>query len=317
MAATTATTTLQATPRAIEGLRPFMRQSADWFIDQRISLGRMDLVLDYASPVPALLTMKMMGLPYGKWEQYSNFFHATISCHPDSAEYQSALAQLPDMMAEVMTFIADRRKEPSDDLTSFLVELEIEGQRLTDAQLFDVLWNLIGGGVDTTTSLTSLSLAHLATHSALRQQLVENPQLYRTASDEFLRYFSVNQQLSRTVTRDTVLGGQRLRKNDRVLVSWLAANHDESVFERPEEVVLDRRPNPHVGFGLGPHRCIGSHLAKAMFEVMVERVLTRLPDFQVEFADVDQYLGNPCMTGLNRLPATFTAGSPLDTPRPF
>jgi cytochrome P450 len=149
-------------------------------------------------------------------------------------------------------------------------------------------------------------LLHLGTHPDLRQQLIDDPQLYRTATDEFLRYFSVNQQLSRTVTRDVVLGGQQLRRNDRVIISWLAANHDEHEFERPDDIVLDRSPNRHVAFGLGPHRCIGSHLARVMFEVMVKAVLDRIPDYRVDTNGVYEYLGNPSMTGLGRLPVTFT-----------
>ncbi|KAA8939039.1 cytochrome P450, partial [Mycobacterium sp.] len=129
-------------------------------------------------------------------------------------------------------------------------------------------------------------------------------------------YFSVNQQLSRTVTRDVVVHGQRLRRNDRVIISWLAANHDEHEFERPDEVVLDRVRNRHLAFGLGPHRCIGSHLARIMFEVMVKAVLERIPDYRVDADGVRRYRGNPSMTGLGTLPVTFTPGMSWKTPRP-
>lgn len=304
-------------PRAIQKARPFMEQSVDWFIDQHIEDGHVDLVLDYASPVPAILTMQLMGLPYDNWKMYSDLFHNTIAFHEDSPQYRTAIAQVPEMMAGLAVFCAQRRENPRDDLTSFLVQFEHEGQHLSDGQLLDILWNLVGGGVDTTTSLTSLSLRHLAHHDELRQKLIVNPELYSTASDEFLRYFSVNQTLSRTVTQDTVLGGQQLRRNDRVLVSWLAANHDDTVFDRPDEVVPERTPNQHVAFGLGAHRCIGGHLARAMFEVMVRGVLERIPDYRVATEGIEEYLGSPSMTGLNRLPATFTAGTSLGTKRPY
>lgn len=104
------------------------------------------------------------------------------------------------MMQEVIEFATARRSNPEDDLTSFLLHFEFDGHRLTDEQLLNILWNLIGGGVDTTTSQTALTLRHLGTHPDLRQQLIDHPELYRTATDEFLRYFSVNQTLSRTVT---------------------------------------------------------------------------------------------------------------------
>jgi cytochrome P450 len=303
-------------PGAVQRMRPFMEQSAHWFLDQRIGDGQMDLVLDYASPVPAILTMKLMGLPYENWHVYANLFHSVMAVPQDSPEYAEAIAEVPAMMQGVLEFAASRRAEAHDDLTSFLIQFEFEGKRLDDAQLLNILWNLIAGGVDTTTSQTALTLLHLGTHPELRLQLIERPELYRTATDEFLRYFSVNQQLSRTVARDVVLGGQQLRRNDRVIVSWLAANHDEHEFDRPDQIVLDRAPNRHVAFGLGPHRCIGSHLARLMSEVMVRAVLDRIPDYRVDVGGVHEYLGNPSMTGLGTLPVTFTAGESRGTAAP-
>lgn len=295
-------------PGAVQKMRPFMEQSAHWFLDQRIGDGQMDLVLDYASPVPAILTMKLMGLPYDTWQRYANLFHSVMAVPQDSPEYAEAIAEVPAMMQGVLEFAATRRAEAGDDLTSFLTQFEFDGKRLDDAQLLNILWNLIAGGVDTTTSQTALTLRHLGTNPELRQQLIDHPELHRTATDEFLRYFSVNQQLSRTVTRDVVLGGQHFRRNDRVVISWLGANHDEQEFERPDEIVLDRAPNRHVAFGLGPHRCIGSHLARLMSGVMVKAALDRIPDYHIDLGGVHEYLGNPSMTGLGKLPVTFTPG---------
>jgi cytochrome P450 len=275
----------------------------------------MDLILDYASPVPAILTMRLMGLPFDNWQLYANLFHSIMAVSQDSDEYAKVIAEVPAMMADLLKFTTARRMDPGDDLTSFLVQFEIDGKRLDDTQLLDILWNLIGGGVDTTTSQTSLTLLHLGMHPDLRQQLIDNPALYATAADEFLRYFSVNQQLSRTVARDVDLCGQRLRRNDKLIISWLAANHDEREFERPDEVILDRMPNRHLAFGLGPHRCIGSHLARVMFEVMVRGVMDRIPDYRVDVDGVHEYLGNPSMTGLGRLPVTFTPGESRSTAR--
>jgi cytochrome P450 len=303
-------------PGAVQKMRPFMEQLAHWFLDQRIGDGQMDLVLDYASPVPAILTMKLMGLPCDTWQLYANLFHSVMAVPQDSSEYAEAIAEVPAMMQGVLEFAATRRAEAGDDLTSFLIQFEFDGKRLDDAQLLNILWNLIAGGVDTTTSQTALTLRHLSTNPALRRQLIDHPELHRTATDEFLRYFSVNQQLSRTVTRDVVLGGQTLRRNDRVVISWLGANHDEQEFERPDEIVLDRAPNRHVAFGLGPHRCIGSHLARLMSGVMVKAALDRIPDYQVDLGGVHEYLGNPSMTGLGKLPVTFTPGVSRDTSPP-
>jgi cytochrome P450 len=295
-------------PGAVEKLKPFMEDQAHRFLDQRIETGEMDLVLDYASPVPAILTMKMMGLPHDNWQLYANLFHSVMAVPQDSPEYADAIAKVPAMMEEVLQYTAARRADKQEDLTSFLIQFEFDGQRLDDTQLLNILWNLIAGGVDTTTSQTALTLRHLGAHPDLRQQLIEHPELYRTATDEFLRYFTVNRSLSRTVTKDVELKGQCLRKNDKLIISWLSANHDEREFERPDEVILDRTTNRHLAFGLGPHRCIGSHLARLMSEVMVKAVLDRIPDYEVDVQNVHQYLGNPSLTGLGELPVTFTPG---------
>jgi cytochrome P450 len=298
---------------AVEKMRPFMEQSVGWFIDQRIADGQMDLVLDYASPVPAILTMRLMGLPYDNWQMYANLFHSVMAASGGD-EYNKVIAQVPEMLDGLGEFIRARRADPRDDLTSFLVQFDIDGTRLDDTQLLDILWNLIGGGVDTTTSLTALSLLHLGSHPDLRLQLIGDPRLYRSAAEEFLRYFTVNKQLSRTVSRDTVLAGQQLRRNDRLLISWIGANHDEQEFDDPGDVILDRSPNRHVAFGLGPHRCIGAPLARIMFEVMVSAVLERMPDYQVDLDGVERYSGNPTMDGVGKLPVTFAPGQSLGTP---
>lgn len=297
-------------PGAVDKLRPFMQQTAKKFLDAKAPQGHMDLVLDYASPVPAILTMKLMGLPLDNWHLYANMFHSVMALPTDSPQYAEAIAQVPQMMQEVLDFASARRAETRNDLTSFLIQFEFENQKLTDEQLLNILWNLIAGGVDTTTSQTALTLHHLGTHPDLRQQLINHPDLHRTATDEFLRYFSVNQTLSRTVTRDTTLNGQHLKANDQLVISWLAANHDDREFEKPDQIILDRNPNRHLAFGLGPHRCIGSHLARAAAEIMVKAVLESIPDYQIDEANVDYYRGNPSMTGLGKLPVTFTARQP-------
>jgi cytochrome P450 len=296
-------------PGAVEKLKPFMEQKAHQFLDEKITTGQMDLVLDFASPVPAILTMKMMGLPHDNWQLYANLFHSVMALPTDSPEYAEAIAKVPAMMEEVLQYTAARRADKLEDLTSFLIQFEFDGKKLDDDQLLNILWNLIAGGVDTTTSQTALTLRHLGTHPDLRQQLIQKPGLYRTATDEFLRYFTVNRSLSRTVTKDVELNGQHLKKNDKLIISWLSANHDDKEFERPDEVILDRTPNRHLAFGLGPHRCIGSHLARLMSEVMVRAVLDRIPDYEVDVQNVHQYLGNPSMTGLGTLPVTFTPGA--------
>ena len=153
------------------------------------------------------------------------------------------MAHVPEMMGKLLAFAAERRERPEEDLTSLLVLLEFDGAPLNDEEVLSILVNLVGGGVDTTTSLAAWSFKIMAEQPELRHQLIERPELYDTAADEFLRYTSVNQTLSRTVTKDVIVEGQTVRQNDRVLISWLAANHDEHEFDRADQLILDRSPN--------------------------------------------------------------------------
>ncbi len=160
-------------------------------------------------------------------------------------------------------------------------------------------------------------MLHLDAHHELRQRLVDEPDLLIPATEEFLRFTSVNETLSRTVTKDVELGGQKLSRGDFLVLSWLSANFDEKVFERPDEVILDRAPNPHMAFGVGPHRCIGMHIARSLFEVMMREVLARIPDYVVDRTATDFYKGNPELAGVVAMPVTFTPGEPVGVERPY
>lgn len=296
-------------PPAVEGLRRFMSEVTTWFLDARIGAGAMDLVGDLTNPVPAVVTMRLIGLPPDNWHRYAELFHATVAFRPGSPEHRHAIALIPDMMAELVDQAVDRRHEPRQDLLTKLVELQVEdGRFLEDSEIASVLWNLIGGGLDTTTSLTALSLYYLDEHPEDRQTLIEQPELIPAATEEFLRYFSVNETLTRTCTRDVELGGQQLSRGDFVVLSWLSANLDESAFVDADRVVLDRAPNRHLAFGVGPHRCIGMHLARALFQVLLNEVLTRIPDYSIDRSATQFYQGNPELAGVVAMPARFTPG---------
>ncbi|HYZ99492.1 MAG TPA: cytochrome P450 [Acidimicrobiales bacterium] len=300
-------------PPAIARLRPLMETTATRFLDQRIETGAIDLVLDFANPVPAILTMELAGLPHDGWSRYAELFHGSVAHHPGTPEHDRAVAHAPAVVAELRDEIAARRRRRRDDLITDLVEMEVDdgtddARRLSDGELVAILWNLVAGGLDTTTALTSLSLYHLDEHRDLRQRLIEAAELLPLATDELLRYFSVNETLTRTVTRDVELGGQQLRRGDHLMLSWLSANRDERTFARPDEVVLDRERNPHLAFGVGPHRCIGMHMARTLFQVLVREVLTRIPDYEIDRAATQFYEGNPELNGIVRMPATFTPG---------
>ena len=294
-----------------------MEAVSAWFLDQIVEDGAADLVLDYATPVPAVLTLEMMGMESSNWKHYADFFHATSSYEPTDARFRSAVARRDDMWAELAGFAAFRRANPSDDVTTALVTAVIDGRPLTDDEITGIMWNLVAGGLDTTTSLVSWGLHHLGTHPEQRARLIDDPSLIGAAVEEFLRYYSPSETLTRTATRDVELGGRQIRRGDVVFISWVAANHDPSVFDGAEEVLIDRAVNKHLAFGLGGHRCIGSSIARIESQLMLGDVLARIGDYEIDAEGFKPYPGNLLMTGVVSMPVSFTPRARLGAADPF
>ena len=164
---------------------------------------------------------------------------------------------------------------------SVLLDAEIDGRPLDDDEQLFSMTLLLLGGLDTTTSAIAMALAHLADHPDHRARLLADPDLLDTAVEEFVRVATPVQGLGRTVTRDTELGGCPLRAGDRVFLLWASGNRDPEAFDRSDEVILDRHPNHHLGFGAGPHRCVGSHAGKLMVKVALQELLPWLGDYRI------------------------------------
>lgn len=296
-------------PGASERMLPRMRQVAAAVLDRCIESGRIDLVRDFASPVPAILVLEYLGLPIGDWQRIADDIHSLVSTPPSDprwAEYAQGWVRIGE---QVTVEIEARRKEPRDDLLSAMVHLEIDGEPYPDDLLHGDVMDFISGGVDTTTALTSFALLHLGRHPEDKQRLIDDPALRHAACEEFLRFFSPITSLARTVTRDTVLAGQQLRAGDRMLVFWSGANIDEKEFADADTVKIDREPNRHTAFGLGVHRCIGSNFARADFHAMLDEVLDRIPDYTIDESSVAQYPGIGIVNGYSTIGATFTPGA--------
>jgi len=305
-------------PAAVNRFRPWLSEVANWFLDQKVEEGEMDLVLDYVNPVPAIATLRLLGLPGDEWETYSDVFHAIAAYPAGSPDYDAAAGELPNLMAGLLSLAHERRSRPQADLMSDLAQLKIAGRQLSDGEMTAVLWNLVSGGLETTSALTSLTLHYLASHPEQRQQLSENPELLTAGTEEFLRYFSPVETLTRTVVRDAGLGRQQLRRGEHMMVSWISADRDETQFPRADEVILDRTPNRHLAFGVGEHRCIGMHLARAVFQVLVREALARLGEYRVNESATRVYATN-LVSGVSHMPITFTPGQRLGATqdRPF
>lgn len=297
------------TPEAVEHLVPMIERHAARVVDDFIELGSCDFVRDLTNPLPAAVTLDWLGFPEEDWAKLAGPIHDIFAAPAGSERAVRGAAGLAYMDRRIRELIAERRSDPRPDGVSTLVAgRRADGSEFGDDELVSVIGLLIAGGVDTTTSLTGSTLVHLARHPDQRQKLIDSPDLLDAATEEFLRAFAPSQSMARTVTRDVEVGGCPMHAGDRVLIPWVAANHDPAVFPDPEQVRLDRDASRHLSFGIGSHRCAGAHLARAMFRAMMTQVLTRLPDYRVIEEGLVPYptLGN--QSGWDAIPAVFTSG---------
>jgi cytochrome P450 len=271
-------------PKAVEAMQPMIDHHTDWFLDQVIERGSMEAITEFAHAVPSTITIDWIGLPAEDWRAFAEPAYHLQHSPPGSAELEHAIAGMQWVMRTVGDALAERRGGPRDDVLSIIANAVIDGEPIEAGVALGTAQLLLAGGVNTTTALTGHALVYLGRHREVHGRLLADDRFLYTATEELLRYATPVLSIARTVALDTELGGQRLRAGDRILFSWAGANRDETVFDCPHEVDLARWPNRHASFGLGPHRCIGSNLARAMFKTMLRRLLIRLPDFRVESA---------------------------------
>lgn len=293
-------------PGAAAAMTPRIEHWTSHHIDWIIDSGECDLVYDITSPVPAYITLEWLGFPLEHAEEVSAAFHDSLGHAPGTEEWHRGVAGVMKTVEILADTIADRRKEPRDDVLSHLMTQELYGEPISDDTLVNICVVLVGGGVDTTTSLTSSALVHLQRDRALRRRLIDEPALRVPATEEFLRAYPPLATIARTVRKEAELRGCPMTPGERVLVSRHSANYDAAQFEDPETFVPDRFPNRHVSFGLGVHRCVGSHLARLMFQEMLRQVLERLPDYEIDESRIEPYPDRGFAQGWVRLPARFT-----------
>lgn len=269
------------TPTAVAAMEPRIQTHVDACLERVATTGHLEVMGDLALPVPAIVTLELLGMPTTDWEYFSRTFHLMTDEH--GAGRPEAIGQgLEEMEAVVRNAVQDRRRHPSGDLLSVVSNADLDTGPVTEDLAVGTALLLIAGGVNTTADLTAHALVHLASRGEIHADLVSDDRTMRMATEEFLRFVSPILSFPRRAVAEADLDGCPVRPGQPVLMSWAGANHDESRFEKPGELRLDRWPNPHLAFGAGPHRCIGSNLARTMFRLMVRGVLTTMPGYQVD-----------------------------------
>ncbi|GAA5130057.1 cytochrome P450 [Pseudonocardia adelaidensis] len=302
------------TPKRLAGLTDEVRHTARTIVDDVIDQGECDAVTAISARLPLKIVCDMMGVPAS---QYDFVFDRTnVILGPNDPEYVASteniiavLVQAGHDLAELMRELGRHRVEnPTDDVTSALVNAEIDGERLTPDELASFFILLVVAGNETTRNAISWGLHLLTEHPEQRAVwLADLDGVTPTAVEEIVRWASPVIYMRRTLAVDAVLGGQQMRAGDKVALFYWAANRDPAHFDDPDAFDVRRSPNPHVGFGsAGPHFCLGAHLARREMTVMFRELLTRVPD--IAATAPPHRLTSMFINGIKRLPVAFTPG---------
>ncbi|NKY60513.1 cytochrome P450 [Nocardia flavorosea] len=269
-------------PSAVKKLEPAARESVRRLADEVVARGHCDFMADVALRVPADVFLEHMGLPV----EHTDDIVATrllagelnASNDPDGSRLAAATTKINQMFVEV---IAERRRRPADDIPSYLLAQEIDGKPLTDKEILTMCYTLLGTSLGTTASTMAMLVAHLAHEPGLRRSITTDPDMVGGLIEEALRYFPSIPLLPRTVRADIDFHGLPWKEGDRLVLLLPTANTDPGVFDEASTFDADRRPNRHIGFGLGPHTCAGSHLARMELRALVEEWHAKVPDYRV------------------------------------
>jgi cytochrome P450 len=286
------------TPNAAARFEPQTRRICRELIERLSGKSGCDGATDYAQKVPVRVTATLLGIS----EHAGDLFRRWIGEFFELGVTDPAVAVR--VVTEVRAFFGDeiaaRRAAPGDDLISYLLDAEIDGEKLSEDHIQGTLRLLLFAGIDTTWSAVGACLWHLATHEDDRKRLVADPALIPTAIEEFLRAYAPA-TVAREIVKETEIGGCPVKTGEMVLLSFPAANRDLATFADAGRVIIDRSPNRHVAFGLGIHRCIGAHLARMEMTVALQEWLARIPDFRLAQGAVVSWSKGP-VRGPRRLP---------------
>ena len=297
------------TPRMVEQLRPRIREIADELVDRVAAQGRMELVDDFAFPLPITVIAELLGIPVEDQQRFREWSNTFVTPALTLDLQEQALRHTDEFVAYLDDLFERRRGQPTDDLVSALVQAEDGGDHLSENELYGMVVLLIVAGHETTVSLVTNAVLALLTNPDQLAALRAAPSLMPAAVEELLRYDSpVERTITRWVATDGELGGRTLRRGDLVVAVVGSANRDERRFAAADVLELDREDNKHVGFGRGPHYCLGAPLARLEAEIALTTLLDRLPNLRLAIAEKDLYWRPiPIFRSLASLPVEWDA----------
>jgi cytochrome P450 family 142 subfamily A polypeptide 1 len=305
------------TPRMVGMLEPRIRETVKESIDAVAEKGACDFVKDLAVPLPLIIIAELLGIRREDRDRFAHWSDTMIAASGGRAEADPAVAAAAgaafgQYAAYLQGVFEDRRRSPREDLVSILVQAQQQGtlaadeERLEADELLMFMTLLLVAGNETTRNAIAGGMLALIENPAERARLVADRSLVPNAVEEVLRWTSPVICFYRTATRDTTLRGERIREGERVVMIYPSANRDEDVFPEASRFRVDRRPNPHVAFGIGNHFCLGANLARLELRIMLDELVRRLPDLELGPGTRPTYTDSPFVRGFASMPAVFT-----------
>lgn len=277
------------TPARAAALVPAIRAECRALLDELTTATTCEVMGEFAFRLPALVFAEEMGLPRDAVDIVIDGVRPPVA--GDDPTGSSGHDGRRRLFADL---VEERRREPRDDVASYLVAARVDGAPIPDDEITTICATLLGASLGTTAAVIGHGLAYLAAHPAHRDELVADPTIAETAADELLRCFTSAPIRGRVATVDVDLAGVPIRAGDRVALLLGSANGDPALFEL-DTIDLRRSPNPHLTFGVGPHRCLGAHLARTELQVVLEEWHRRIPDY---------HLGDPSSLAYEVAPGT-------------
>jgi cytochrome P450 len=261
----------------VESYEPMTRSLCGSLVDAHVDAGRADAAADYAQQIPVRVIGSILGVPEELADTFTGWVRDALEFADDAERVERGMFGIGYYLWDR---INERRDADGDDLLTYLLHAEVDGGSVDDMIVLGMAILTMIAGIDTTWSAIGSSLWHLATNDQDRERLVAEPALMDTAVEELLRAYSPV-TMARVVTEDVEFNGCPMKQGDKLLLNFPAANRDPAVFDRADEVLLDRQENRHVAFGSGIHRCAGSNLARMELRVALEEWLARVPVFHL------------------------------------
>ena len=297
------------TPKTVESLRPRIQELVDELLEPAIERGSMEVIEDFAYPLPVRVISELLGVPHEDHETFKGWskemaraLDPDFATPPDVEERREQAAKA--FVEYFQALIAERRRQPRDDLLSALIAAEDEGHKLTERELLSTLILLLVAGHETTVNLIGNGVLALCRNPQQRERLRRDPSLARTAVEEVLRYDPPVQFTARVALDDIDIDGTTLEKGGQAILLLAAGNRDPEQVADPDSFDVGRQDNRHLAFGLGAHFCLGAPLARVEGQVALEAVATRLGELSLAVGQ-PEYKENIVLRGLAALPVGF------------